>query len=69
MCGHVLRSREFLLNSRHPGPRREEGGLRIAVHVPLPLDPLDPGENSGRLYSMSRRGTLDTFARNWTSIF
>ena len=64
--------REFPLNSRHPGPRRGEGGLRTAVHMPLPLDPgdcRDPGENSGRLDSMSRRVQIDTFARNWASNF
>ena len=67
--------REFLLDSRHPGPRREEGGQRAAVQMPLPGDPGDPGdprdcvENSGRLYSMRRRVQIDTFARNWVSTF
>jgi hypothetical protein len=69
-CKYHLR--EFPLNSRHPGPRREEGRLRAAGHMPLcvdPGDPGDPGENAGRLYSMRPRGTLDTFARNWRSNF
>ena len=46
--------------------------MRTAVHMPLPLDrldPLDPGKNSGRLYSMRRRVQIDTFARNWASNF
>ena len=58
--------REFPLNSRHPGPRREEGGSRAAGHMPLWLDPL---ENSGRPDSMRRRVQIDTFARNWASNF
>ena len=31
------------MNSRHPSPRREEGGLRAAGHMPLPRDPRDQG--------------------------
>ena len=64
--------REFLLNSRHPGPRREEGGQRAAVQMPLPRDPGDPRdcvENSGRLDSMRRHWKMDTFAWNWASNF
>ena len=60
--------REFPLNSRHPGPRREKGGWRAAVQMPLPGDPGDPA-SSGRLYSMRRRVQIDTFARNWASNF
>ena len=37
--------------------------------MPLPGDPRDPGESSGRLYSMRRRMQIDTFARNWASNF
>ena len=37
--------------------------------MPLLRDPRDPGENSGRLYSMCRRVQIDTFARNWASNF
>ena len=37
--------------------------------MPLPGGPRDPGENSGRLYSMRRRVQIDTFARNWASNF
>ena len=67
--------REFPLNSRHPGPRREEGGPRAAVQMPLPRDPGDPGdqrhprENSRRLHSMRRCVQIDTFAQNWASNF
>ena len=64
--------REFPLNSRHAGPRREEGGSRAAGHMPLwldPRDPRDPGENTRRLYFMRRRVQIDTFARNWASNF
>ena len=69
---YVNNLREFLVNSRHPGPRREEGGLRAAVQMPLPGDPgdpLDPRENYGRLHSMRRREQIDTFARKWASNF
>ena len=60
------------MNSRHPGPRREEGESRAVGHMPLPLDwgdprhpgdPGDPRENSGRLDSMRRRVQIDTFVR------
>ena len=64
--------KEFLLNSRHPGPQREEGGSRAAGHMPLwldPGDPRDPGDNSRRLDSMRRRVRIDTFDRNWASNF
>ena len=64
--------KEFPLNSRHPGPRHEEGGSQAAVQMPLPRDPGDAGdprENSGRLHSMRRRVQIHTFARNWASIF
>ena len=57
------------MNSRHPGPQREEGESRAVGHLPLPLDLLDWGEKSGRLDSMRRRVQLDTFARNWASNF
>ena len=61
--------REFLFNSRHPGPRREKGGQRAAVQMPLPRDCRDCRESSGRLDSMRRRCKMDTFARNWASNF
>ena len=64
--------REFVLNSRHPGPRREERGLQAAVQMPLPRDPRDPRdrrESSRRLDSMRRRVQIDTVARNWASNF
>ena len=50
--------KEFPLNSRHPRSRREEGGLRAAVQMPLCVDPGhcgDPGENNGRLDSVRMR--------------
>ena len=52
----------FPLNSRHPSPQREEGGLRAAVHMPLFVDAGDCAENSGQLDSVCLRSTLDTFA-------
>ena len=34
--------REFVLNYRHPAPRREEPGAGSAGQVAFPVDPLDP---------------------------
>ena len=64
--------REFALNSRHPSPRREEGGLRAAGHMPLPGktgERRDPGENSGRLDSVRWLRRCGPFARKVTSNF
>ena len=34
--------REFVLNYRHPAPRREETRAGSAGQVAFPVDPLDP---------------------------
>ncbi len=36
--------REFVVNSRHPSPRRVLGRCRAAVRGPDPRDPGDPGD-------------------------
>ena len=51
--------KEFPLNSRHPGPRREEGGSRAAGHMPLWLDPGGSAGSGGefqeaRFYAQAR---------------
>ncbi len=48
MCVCVLR--EFVVNSRHPGPRRIwMGGSEPQVLTPLPADCRDPADNSQKL--------------------
>ena len=50
--------REFVLNSRHPGPRRVwKVGSEQQLLPPHNRDPLDPLENSERLDLVRRRGT------------
>ena len=53
--------REFVVNSRHPGPRRVwKVGSEQQLLPPLPgnpRDPVDPVENSERLDFVARRGT------------
>ena len=41
---HILR--EFVLNSRHLGPRRVEGWFRAAGRTPFPLDPVANSKTS-----------------------
>ena len=57
----------FKLTSSWP-PARERGVASCSPDA-ASGDPRDPGESSGRLYSMRRRVQIDTFARNWASNF
>ena len=53
-------------------PPAREVGLGTAALAPLWADPRDPGDpqmNSARPFLMRRRVQIDTFARNWASIF
>ena len=63
--------REFVVNSRHPGPRRVwkvGAGARWRPPLPLdpvdPLDPLDPLESSVRLIFVRRRGKIEHLSRD-----
>ena len=65
--------REFVMNSRHPGPRREWRGVASCgpnVTLCASADPRgSPRMNSGRSFFDGRLRTWEPNARNWRSIF
>ena len=58
-----------MFNSRHPGPRREEGGLQAAGHSALPGNPGNPRESSRRLKVVRRLRRYGPIARKMMSHF
>ena len=56
--------REFVLNSRHPGPRRVwNPGSEQHFSTPFPGDPGDPLDNSGRRKLAVKNNDLGKFSR------
>ena len=58
-----------MCNYRHPGPRRGDPRVGSAPHVPFPVDPADPVQNSVRLIFTMKNNIFLQFCGKMIPIF